>query len=168
MTKTGDAMVVPAAGSAVQEGWVDAAPFRAHLKHLMAVGPLDGPEVAVVLGLPTRAVRHLLEGRAGRLPRRISPRTARLLLLVGADDVRALRWCLTPASTAETSWRRLRDAGWSAVEVASAVGFGLDELAALEHRAHCSRLLAVRLVGLARSLPSTLDDEDLVGLAPAA
>jgi hypothetical protein len=148
--------------------WVDAAPFRAHLTHLMAVGSLDVPEVAVVLGLSTRAVRHLLEGRAGRRPRRISPPTARRLLLVRPDDVAGLRWCLTPAGAARTSLQRLGASGWSTAEVASAVGFGLDELAALEHRSHCSRLLAVRLVGLARVLPGTLDDEDLTELAPAA
>jgi hypothetical protein len=149
-------------------GWVDAAPFRAHLKHLMAVGRLEVPEVAVVLGLSTRAVQHLLEGRSGRTVRRISPQTARRLLVVRADDVRGLRWCLTPSAAARTSWHRLRESGWSAEEVASVVGFGLDELRGLEHATHCNRLLAVRLVGLARVLPGTLDDQDLVGLAPAA
>ena len=148
--------------------WVDAAPFRAHLKHLMAVGRLEVPEVAVVLGLSTRAVQHLLEGRGGRAVRRISPQTARRLLVVRADDVRGLRWCLTPSTAALASWHRLRASGWSAGEVASRVGFRLDELRALEHGRHCNRLLAVRLVGLARVLPGTLDDQDLVGLASAA
>ncbi|MGI3785022.1 MAG: hypothetical protein ACRYG2_30045 [Janthinobacterium lividum] len=148
--------------------WVDAGPFRAHLVHLMSVGPLSVPEVAVVLGLSTRAVRHLVEGRSGRLPRRISPQTARRLLLVRADDVRGLRWCLSPAASACTSLRRLRAGGWSTAEVAAAVGFGLDELASLGHHPHCNRLLAVRLVGLARLLPGTRDDQDLVEAASAA
>lgn len=163
-------MVVSTAGSQARthEGWVDAGPFRAHLRHLMAVGSLNVPEVAVVLGLSTSAVRHLIEGRAGRVPRRISPQTARRLLQLRAVDVRDLRWCLTPAAAARTSWHRLRASGWSAADVATAVGFGLDELATLERATHCSRLLAVRLVGLARVLPGTLDDEDLVELASAA
>ena len=148
--------------------WVDAGPFRAHLKHLMSVGSLSVPEVAVVLGLSTRAVRHLLEGRSGRLPRRISPQTARRLLLVRAADVRGLRWCLTPAGAARTSLRRLQTSGWPTADVAAAVGFGLDELGSLGHHTHCNRLLAVRLVGLARGLPSTVDDQDLVGTASAA
>lgn len=142
--------------------WVDAGPFRAHLRHLMAVGSLDVAEVAVVLGLSTRAVRHLLDGRAGRVPRRISPETARRLLVVRAHDVRGLRWCLAPATAARTSLHRLRSSGWSADDLATAVGVGLAELGALEHHTHCSRLLAVRLVGLARLLPGTLDDQDLV------
>jgi hypothetical protein len=148
--------------------WVDAGPFRAHLKHLMSVGSLSVPEVAVVLGLSTPAVRHLLQGRSGRLQRRISPHTARRLLLVRAADVRGLRWCLTPAGAARTSLRRLHTSGWPALEVAAAVGFGLDELGSLEHHTHCNRLLAVRLVGLARELPSTRDDQDLTGMATAA
>ncbi len=148
--------------------WVDAGPFRAHLRHLMSVGSLSVPEVAVVLGLSTRAVRHLLEGRSGRLPRRISPQTARLLLLVRPDEVAGLRWCLTPSATARTSLRRLHASGWSASEVAAAVGFGIDELGSLEHQRHCNRLLAVRLVGLARVLPGTRDDQDLTGLASVA
>lgn len=148
--------------------WVDAGPFRAHLRHLMSVGSLDVPEVAVVLGLSTPAVRHLLEGRSGRLSRRISPQTARRLLLVRADDVRGLRWCLTPSASARTSLGLLQASGWSLGEVAAAVGFGLDELAALGHRPHCNRLLAVRLVGLARVLPTTRDDQDLVEVASAA
>lgn len=148
--------------------WVDAGPFRAHLKHLMSVGSLSVAEVAVVLGLSTPAVTHLLEGRRGRLQRRISPHTARRLLLVRAADVRGLRWCLTPAAAACTSLRRLHASGWSTLEVAAAVGFGLDELGSLGHQTHCNRLLAVRLVGLARVLPSTRDDQDLAGTVSAA
>lgn len=148
--------------------WVDAGPFRAHLRHLMSVGSLDVAEVAVVLGLSTRAVQHLLEGRAGRVPRRISPQTARRVLLVSADDVRALRWRLGPVGAARISLHRLRTSGWAAADVASAAGVGLDELGALEQHTHCSRLLTVRLVGLARLLPSTLDDEDLVDVPAAA
>lgn len=148
--------------------WIDAGPFRAHLRHLMSVGRLDVAEVALVLGLSTSAVQHLLEGRSGRVPRRISPHTGRRLLLVGAEEVRRLRWCVTPADGARAALHRLLESGWSAGDVASAVGAGLDELATLERHARCHRLLAVRLVGLARALPTTLDDEDLVPLPSAA
>lgn len=147
--------------------WVDAAPFRAHVRHLMSVGRLDTTEVALVLGLPTRAVQHLLEGRAGRATRRISPCTARRLLLVGAVDVRGLRWSLTPADAARLALHRLRGEGWSDAGLARAIGAGLEELASLEGTERCSRLLAVRLLGLARRLPGTVDDQDLA-LGPAA
>jgi hypothetical protein len=163
------------AGSACPQGfdeqdptWVDAGPFRAHLRHLMAVGRLDAAEAAVVVGLSTRAVRHLLDGRAGRPPRRISPHTARRLLAVRTDDVRGLRWCVTPAAAARTALGRLLASGWSAGDVADAVGVGLAELEALAYLPRCNRMLAVRLVGLARALPTTLDDQDLVPLPSAA
>ena len=158
----------PPASAGPDAGWVEAAPFRAHLKHLMSAGSLDVPEVAVVLGLSTRAVQHLLQGRAGRVPRRISPQTARRLLLVRADDVRGLRWCITPAAAARNALDRLLASGWCTSEVASVVGVGLDELDALDGDVRCNRLLAVRLVGLARLLPSTLDDQDLVPVPSAA
>ena len=141
--------------------WVDARPFRAHVRHLMAVGSLDVVEVSVVLGLPTHAVRHLLDGRAGRPTRRISPWTARRLLLVRVADVRHLRWTLTPAAAASLALSRLRARGWSDDDVAAAVGFGVAELDLLQADARCCRLLSVRLVGLARRLPGTVDDEDL-------
>jgi len=134
----------------------------------MSAGRLDTTEVALVLGLPTRAVQHLLEGRAGRATRRISPCTARRLLLVGADDVRGLRWSLTPAGAARLALDRLRRDGWSDAGLARAMGAGLDELGALEGAERCSRLLAVRLLGLARRLPGTVDDQDLRVLGSAA
>lgn len=148
--------------------WVEAGPFRAHLRHLMSVGPLDEAEVAVVLGLSTRAVRHLLGGRAGRVPRRISPHTARRLLLVSAEDVHGLRWCVTPSGAARTALHRLLAAGWSPDAAATAAGVGLDELRTLAHDPRCNRLMAVRLLGLARALPGTVDDQDLLPVAAAA
>lgn len=148
--------------------WVEAGPFRAHLRHLMAVGRLDATEVAVVLGLSTRAVRHLLEGRSGRVTRRISPHTARRLLLVDAEDVRGLRWCVTPADAARAAARRLLADGWAPDALATVAGVGLDELRSLEGSPRCNRLMAVRLLGLARGLPGTVDDQDLLPLAAAA
>lgn len=148
--------------------WVDAPPFRAHLRHLMSVGSLSATEVAVVLGLSTRAVTALLEGRAGRPARRISPRTARLLLLVSATEVRGLRWCLTPAAAARLALARLLASGWSAADVAAATGFEVPDLDGLATTTRCNRLLAVRLLGLARGLPHTLDDEDLAPVRSAA
>ena len=63
---------------------------------------------------------------------------------------------------------RLHSAGWSDGGLAGVVGFGVDEVVALETAVRCSRLLAVRVVGLARRLPGTVDDEDLVSTASAA
>ena len=148
--------------------WVDAAPFRAHVRHLMTVGRLDLDEVAVVLGMPTGPVRHLLHGRAGRPVRRISPCTARRLLLVRTAHVRLLRSTLTPADGARRALGRLVAGGWSREEVAATLRLDVADLHELTSVARCSRLLAVRVVGLARRLPGTVDDEDVAPVAAAA
>lgn len=140
--------------------WVEAGPFRAHLRHLMAVGGLSADEVAAVAGLPPRNVHHLLNGRSGRWQRRISPGTAARLLEVSTSDVASLRWCLTPVEPAREACAQLRAAGWVDEEVAARARLSLAELAALGHEARCSRLLTVRLVSLARGLPDAWRWED--------
>lgn len=149
-------------------GWVEAGPFRAHLRHLMAAGGLNAHEAGLVTGLSVRAVQHILHGRRGRLQRRISPDTARQLLRVGTTDVRSLRWCLTPAEPARTAYRELVAADWTRGQIAAAVRTPLAELDALPRAGHCSRLLAVRLRSLAETLPSVASAEPTQDLAPAA
>ena len=148
--------------------WVEAGPFRAHLRHLMAVGGLDEQEAATVTGLPARAVRHILHGRHGRPQRRISPDTARRLLRVSTTDVVALQWCLAPAQTARTAYEQLRAAGWSLLEVAGAARLPADQVRAMVEAEHCPRLLVVRLLSQARRLPGAEDDGDVDDLGRAA
>jgi hypothetical protein len=141
--------------------WVEAGPFRAHLRHLMVVGGLDEQEAATVTGLPVRAVQHILHGRGGRAQRRISPDTAHRLLRVGTAEVVALRWCLAPAVAAQTAYGQLRAAGWSALQVATAVQVPVKEVEALTGTDRCPRLLVVRLVSQARRLAGAEDDRNL-------
>lgn len=140
--------------------WVEAGPFRAHLRHLVAVGGLSADEAATVVGLPPRIVQHLLHGRSGRWQRRISPGTASRLLEVSTSDVASLRWRLTPAEPAREACARLRAVGWTDEEVATRARLPLAEVTALSHAARCSRLLTVRLVSLARGLPDAWWQED--------
>jgi hypothetical protein len=81
--------------------WVDAAPFRAHVAHLMAAAALDVEAVALLAGVRTRAVARLMAVRQnGRpVPRRINPELARSLLEVRSSDVRALRCRVVGAQT---------------------------------------------------------------------
>ena len=148
--------------------WVEAGPFRAHLRHLMAVGGLDEQEAATVTGLPVRAVQHILHGRDGRAQRRISPDTAYRLLRVGTAEIAALRWCLAPAVAAQTAYAQLRAAGWSALQVATAARVPVEEIEALAGAERCPRLLVVRLVSQARRLPGAEDDRSLDELHRAA
>ena len=141
--------------------WVEAGPFRAHLRHLMAVGGLDEQEAATVTGLPVRSVQHILHGRGGRPQRRISPHTAHRLLRVGTTEIVALRWCLAPAAPAQTAYEQLRAAGWSTLEVATAVQVPVQEVEALTGADRCPRLLVVRLVSQARRLAGAVDEQSL-------
>ena len=68
--------------------WVDAAPFRAQLHHLMGSTALPLDEVAAAAGISARLAAHLAYGRNGRALRRVSPETARRLMALSAAQLR--------------------------------------------------------------------------------
>jgi len=71
--------------------WVDAAPFRAQLRYLMANTSLSAVEVAEAVGISGRLAERLLYGRNGRALRRVSHETGRLLLRASVDQLRLHR-----------------------------------------------------------------------------
>ena len=71
--------------------WVDAAPFRAQLRYLMASACLSADEVAAAVGISARLADRLLHGRNGRPLRRVSPETGRRLLEVSVEQIRLRR-----------------------------------------------------------------------------
>ncbi len=71
--------------------WVDAAPFRAQLRYLMANTSLSAEEVAAAVGIPARLAERLLHGRNGRPLRRVSYETGRRLLDLSIDHLRPRR-----------------------------------------------------------------------------
>ena len=73
------------------EYWVDAAPFRAQLRHLMASSSLSAVEVAAAAGISAGLAERLLYGRNGRALRRVSHETGRRLLQVSVDQLRRRR-----------------------------------------------------------------------------
>jgi hypothetical protein len=82
------------AGPAAQEevgSWVDAAPFRAQLHHLMGSTAMTLDEVAAAAGISVRLARHLAYGRNGRALRRVSPETGRRLMALSVPQLRRLR-----------------------------------------------------------------------------
>lgn len=135
--------------------WVDAGPFRAHLRHLMEVGGLSATEVAVLAAVPPRMATSLAEGRGGRPLRRIRPEYARALLLVGATHVRSLRERQVPAAESRLRLRRLLARAGCPSALAQQLGvpsWSLEELAE-ETAAWCSALLALRLLTACRTVP---------------
>ncbi len=62
--------------------WVDAAPFRAYLRHLVDSTGLPWQEVAAVARISVPDARRLLTGRRGKPVRRVSPETARRIFWI--------------------------------------------------------------------------------------
>ena len=132
--------------------WVDAGPFRAQLRYLMASGSLTLDDVAAVAGISSRLADRLLHGRNGRPLRRISPETARRLIQVSDQHLQALRRIMVPAAPARLQLRRLYRAGWDDHAIAKRVRVAIPELAALAAGAEtCALLLTVRLTAAARA-----------------
>jgi len=136
----------------VGDQWVDAGPFRALLRYLMASGSLSVDDVAAVAGISARLADRLLHGRNGRPVRRISPETARRLIQVSDQHVQALRRIMVPAAPARVQLGRLHRAGWEDSAIAERVRFAAPELVELASGADtCSLLLTVRLTAAARA-----------------
>jgi hypothetical protein len=132
--------------------WVDARPFRAQLRYLMASGSLSVDDVAAVAGISARLADRLLHGRDGRPLRRISPDTARRLIQISDQQIQALRRIMVPAASARLQLRRLHRAGLENLAIADLVHVAVPELLELASGADtCSLLLTVRLTAAARA-----------------
>jgi hypothetical protein len=141
--------------------WVEAGPFRAHLRHVMAVGDLTVAEVATLTGVSPRMATSLISGRGGRSVRRISPDSARALLRVTAADAKALRHRQVPAAESRLRLRRLLGGGTDPVALAVRLGVTTEILGTLaaESTGWCSALLALRLLALVRASATELAAE---------
>ncbi len=145
-------MAQVAKNGGLSEQWVDARPFRAQLRFLMASGSLTVDDVAAVAGISARLADRLLHGRDGRPLRRISPDTARRLIQVSDQQVQALRRIMVPAAPARLQLRRLYRAGLEEPAIAERVRVAVPELVELASGAEtCSLLLTVRLTAAARA-----------------
>ena len=91
--------------------WVAAAPFRYHVRHLIAATGVPWQMVAIVAELPQQQVRTLLYGRDGRRRPRLSPYAARRLLAVTAEQLLAMRNQRAPASLVRDNLAALLDDG---------------------------------------------------------
>lgn len=142
--------------------WVDASPFRAQLRHLMAAGNLTAAEVALLAGLSPRFATHLHSGRGGRALKRISPEQAGRLLRLSAVDLALVGRREVVAALASRPARRLRDAGWTVAELAGLLGLSCSDTSRLLDGTTevCSQLVAVRASAEA-ALLGIAPDEDL-------
>lgn len=128
------------------DGWVEAAPFRAQLNHLMAAGDLSSGAAAAMVGISPRLAHRLVHGRGGRPLRRIDPHTARKLLRVTTADARAARRLTVAAEPTVQHLSALLRAGWSQVDLTRLLGVEVRELEALLSGSSrsCTQLVALR------------------------
>lgn len=141
--------------------WVQAAPFRAHLRHLMTAGQMSSSTVAILAGISPRCAYRLLHGRGGRPLKRISPESARKLLLVTTAEARAVRVRPVPAHTTVQHLGWLRAAGWSDGDLAVMLGVGQGTVASLISEGHgsCTQLMALRAAAEVSHLMAPLPDQ---------
>jgi len=133
-------------GETEADSWVDAAPFRTYLRHLMALGEVSPGCVALLAGIRPRLALHLLHGRRGRALRKISAESGRLLLDVTPDVVLAVRSRQVPAQTTARHLGQLLDEGWSPPELADLLGVTSAEVGRLASGGvrSCTQLVALR------------------------
>ena len=141
--------------------WVEAAPFRAHLRHLMSVGQMSSSAVAVLAGISPRCAHRLLHGRGGRPLKRIAPDSARKLLSITTGEARAVRSRLVPARATGEHLSQLRAAGWSDDDLAKLLGVGDATIAALfsDGDGSCTQLMALRAAAEVSQLMAPLPHE---------
>lgn len=94
--------------------WVDAAPFRAYLQFLAAIGDVPPEVVALLAGIAPRLSRRLLTGDGNRPLRRISPDTARRLYAITPSVLHECRYRTVPAGPVVATMRAMAELGWSA------------------------------------------------------
>jgi predicted transcriptional regulator len=134
--------------------WVDAAPFRAHLRQLISEHGVAWRTVAVLAEVPPAVLAQLLRGRHGRPATRIHPLVAqRLFQLTGAMIVRAATESM-PARNARAVLRLLTADGWPVAELAVRTGVPAAELTRILRRrgTRCSRLTAATIKAAGQAL----------------
>lgn len=130
--------------------WVLAAPFRAHLRHLVEGSGLPWEVVALHAGVSVSTASGLLFGRRGRPLRRIARPVALRLLAVSVESVSRLPRLAIPAGASGSRARLLLGRGAHPQALARELGIPVGLLGALVDGQvhHVSRELALRLRAL--------------------
>lgn len=134
--------------------WVDAAPFRAHVRQLIETCGITWRTVAMLAEVPSAAVARLLRGRRGRPVPRLHPLIAERLFHLTGDAVAEAS--LRPAYAGRTRalLQRLTERGWTPAQVSERTGlpgWEVDGIAAGE-RVYCSRLTEATIKAAAQAL----------------
>ncbi len=135
-------------------GWIEAAPFRAHLRHLITEYGLAWRTIAALAEVPDRCVHQLLHGRRGRPVPRVHPVVARRLYQLTGDSVQLARTTLMPAAATTVLLQVLTGRGWTVAELAARTRIPAAELQAILDAGvdRCSRLTAATVRAATQAL----------------
>jgi lambda repressor-like predicted transcriptional regulator len=134
--------------------WVESAPFRAHVKHLMAETGVAWRTLAVLADVPPQSVEHLLRGRSGRPVPRLHPLIADRLFHLTHSAVSDAAARQVHAGRTQALLGCLSERGWMIREIARRTQLpetGLAALAAGQQPA-CSQLVAATVKAAAQAL----------------
>jgi hypothetical protein len=128
--------------------WLDPAPFRSHVIHLMTTSGLTERELAALCRVSARLVRRLVVGRAGRPMRRIDPLSAGRLLAVSALEAGVVRTRQVPADNSRALLLTLFGRGRSAASLSRITGLAGGEVGELAagRTELCPQLVELRLL----------------------
>jgi predicted transcriptional regulator len=137
--------------------WVEAAPFRAHVRQLITDCGLTWRIVAVLAEVPSAALRHLLHGRQGHVVTRLHPMVAERLFRLTADSVADAARRPRPVAETSTVLQRLLERGWTAEELGRRCGLPAEELSNIAdgRQTGCSQLTAAVVKAAAQALWAT-------------
>ncbi len=131
-----------------ETGWLDPAPFRAHVIHLTASSGLTPRELAALARVSVRLIQRLVNGRDGRPMRRIDPISAGRLLALTPLEAGLVRSRLVPAERSRSVLLTLRSRGRSVASLARLTGTTATEVEGLAagRLPRCAQLVELRLI----------------------
>lgn len=144
------------------DGWLDSAPFRAHVLHLMSTSGLTMHELAALTQVSAGVIRRLLHGRAGRVSRRIDALSARRLFAVTPLEASLVRSQQVAAGRARARLLILMDLGRTPASLARLTGLAVADVTRLAagRLTTCAQLVELRLSAALAELDATGAEAD--------
>jgi hypothetical protein len=127
----------------IEYGWVPAAPFRAHLRHLLDLTGLPWPVVALKAGVPPRLVRRLLFVDQGRRLPKLPRESAMRLITLNDATLAELAHTWVPADDTRHHLAEVLARGCPAPQLARYCRLSVPELMAALDAPRCTELTAL-------------------------
>ncbi|MCL1907632.1 MAG: hypothetical protein FWG08_06970 [Propionibacteriaceae bacterium] len=118
---------------APSQEWVIAAPFRAHVSHLIHNAEVPWPVIAYQAGVPQGVLRTLLFGRQGKLRPKIPQDVALRLVSLRPQDLVWMRVTQVRAERTGTRIRNLRTANKTWPDIAQFLHIDMESCRAIAH-----------------------------------